>query len=82
MWRIFTRCVARSVPFTGTLGAPKALFTSRSAMVSAQTRTFSVSADGQRFVVSARPPEMEPRELVVVTNWFAELRAKMAVAER
>jgi hypothetical protein len=43
-----------------------------------QTRSFAVTPDGQRFIMAVRPPGTDPREIVVVTNWFKELRAKMA----
>ena len=39
---------------------------------------YDVSADGERFVFVKRPLERAPRRLIVVTNWFEELRELVA----
>jgi tRNA A-37 threonylcarbamoyl transferase component Bud32 len=40
--------------------------------------SFSVSADGQRFLYPAQNPDAPAREIHVVLNWFEELRAREA----
>jgi serine/threonine-protein kinase len=72
-----------AVPFDlarGQLGTPVALFAHNrvGSVAGEQTRSFAVTPDGQRFIMAVRPPGTDPREIVVVTNWFKELRAKMA----
>jgi hypothetical protein len=36
-----------------------------------------VTADGERFLMPRRAGGVEPRQIVLVTNWFEELRAKL-----
>jgi hypothetical protein len=44
---------------------------------------YDVSPDGQRFVMIERDPvELRPLGLVIVPNWTAELRARIAAANR
>jgi serine/threonine-protein kinase len=59
-------------PATGELGAPAVLFTG-DFMVSSEWG-FDVTPDGERFLMLQRPPGTEPRQIVVVTNWFQELQ--------
>jgi len=71
-------------PTRGQLGATTPLFAhNRVASVSGeQTQSFAVTPDGQRFLMAVRPPGTDPREFVVVTNWFKELREKLAAVGR
>jgi hypothetical protein len=32
-----------------------------------------VAPDGERFLMVRRPPGTEPRQVIIVTNWFQEL---------
>jgi len=71
-------------PATGQLGATTPLF-EHNRVPSVATElvwSYDVTADGQRFIMPVRPPGTEAREIVVVTNWFKELREKMAAAGR
>jgi hypothetical protein len=45
--------------------------------VDVATPNYDVSADGRRVLVIEPGPEPSPMPLVVVQNWFAELRQKM-----
>jgi hypothetical protein len=40
-------------------------------------RSYDVSRDGQRFLMTKLPPRTSRPRIAVVLNWFAELRAKM-----
>ena len=56
-------------------GKPKELFTRDYMLTPASTRNYDVSLDGRRFLMiqpSAR--HAAPREIVVVLNWFDELK--------
>jgi serine/threonine protein kinase/Tol biopolymer transport system component len=60
-------------PVSGQLGAPTELFRGNfenPALGSA----YDVAPDGERFLMLHRPVGAEPRQVVVVTNWFKELR--------
>ena len=67
-------------PATGTLGTPIELFKQTVVVPFSPSRGYTVTADGQRFMIATRPDGSEPRELVVVTNWFREVREKLAAA--
>lgn len=71
-------------PATGQLGATTPLFEHNRvpSVATEQVWSYDVTADGQRFIMPVRPPGTEAREIVVVTNWFKELREKMAAAGR
>ena len=71
---------------------PTVLLDDRSLLLDARTfatgahRTFDVSRDGQRFLVlkdSARSTDEEsvPAGMIVVQNWFEELKAKMSLGK-
>ena len=53
---------------------PKPLFASPD--LATLDYTFSVSADGRRFLYPTRNPDAAAREIRVVLNWFEELKAK------
>ncbi|MFN2317849.1 MAG: hypothetical protein ABR602_14365, partial [Gemmatimonadales bacterium] len=67
-------------PGAGQLGTTTPLFEHNRvpSVATEQVWSYSVTPDGQRFVMAVRPAGTEARELVVVTNWFKELREKMA----
>jgi serine/threonine-protein kinase len=67
-------------PVRGQLGTPLALFQHNrvSSIAGDVLHSFAVTPDGERFIMAVRPPGTDPREIVVVTNWFKELREKMA----
>jgi eukaryotic-like serine/threonine-protein kinase len=70
-----------SVPFDpvrGELGPPVELFQQPSIAPFFPARSFTATADGQRIMMATRPAGTEPRELVVVSNWFREVREKLA----
>jgi len=57
---------------TGELGAPTELF--RGAYTTSTFGSnYDVTPDGERFLMLRRAPGTEPRQVVVVTNWFKEL---------
>ena len=58
---------------TGDLGRPEVLFAGPY-QHSDNALGYDVSADGERFVFVKRPLERAPRRLIVVTNWFEELK--------
>ena len=43
----------------------------------AETRSFDVSADGERFLMVLPVPRPDAQPLTVVLNWFTELKRKM-----
>jgi eukaryotic-like serine/threonine-protein kinase len=72
-----------SVPFDpvrGELGPPVELFQQPSIAPFFPARSYTATADGQRLMLATRPAGTEPRELVVVSNWFREVREKLAGA--
>jgi serine/threonine-protein kinase len=61
-------------PVSGSLGVPVRLFSVAPYSLDVFTgRPFSLTSDGDRFIMVKRTPGREPRRIVVVTNWFAEL---------
>jgi len=59
-------------PTSGKLGAPVELF--HGDYVSTDyDQAYDVTPDGERFLMLHRPPGTEPRQVIVVTNWFKEL---------
>jgi hypothetical protein len=76
VFRHGSKLMAASVdPATGALGAPALLF-DRPYDV-AGNATYDVTADGERFLMLRPPAAGAPRKIIVVTNWFEELRALM-----
>jgi len=73
VYRSGQRMMAVAVdPATGDLGAPTELF--RGAFsTSTFGSNYAVTPDGERFLMLRRAPGTEPRQVVVVTNWFREL---------
>jgi serine/threonine-protein kinase len=73
VYRSGQRMMAVAVdPATGELGAPTELF--RGAFsTSTFGSAYAVTPDGERFLMLRRAPGTEPRQVVVVTNWFREL---------
>ena len=56
-------------------GRPRMLFKGRfQSGHSEQVLHFDVTPDGQRFVMVESTAESEPTEIVVVFNWFEELK--------
>ena len=56
-------------------GKPKLLFEDRFAYINYRWRNFDITPDGQRFVmVEDAEEESTPTEIVVVLNWFEELK--------
>jgi serine/threonine-protein kinase len=67
-------------PAAGQLGTTTPLFQHNRvpSVATEQVWSYAVTPDGERFLMAVRPPGSEARELVVVTNWFKELRERMA----
>ena len=59
---------------TGSAGIPEKIF---EGPYRYGNRNYDVSPDGQRFLMVKRRTEEERREVVVVLNWFEELRERM-----
>ena len=59
---------------SGQLGTTEALFTVPMVVTDRSYLGYDVTADGERFVTVTRPPERAPRRVVVITNFFDELR--------
>jgi serine/threonine-protein kinase len=77
VYRSGSRMMAVSVdPVTGALGAPALLFDRRYDL--SGDASYDVTADGGRFLMLRPPAAGPPRKIVIVTNWFDELRALMA----
>ena len=53
---------------------PKILFEDRFETVQSYVRNYDVSPDGKRFVMIQREHQSPPTEIVVVLNWFEELK--------
>ena len=58
---------------------PRELFTDRLALFPSTIREYDVFPDGQRFVVLNSGELDRPTEVVVLINWFDELKAKVPV---
>jgi Tol biopolymer transport system component len=74
VYRSGQRMMAVSVdPASGRLGAPVELF--RGAYLTTDyDQAYDVTPDGERFLMLQQPPGTEPRQVIVVTNWFKELQ--------
>ena len=76
VFRNGSKMMAVSVdPATGALGPPAVLFDRPYDL--AGDATYDVTADGERFLMLRPPATGAPRQIIVVTNWFEELRALM-----
>jgi serine/threonine-protein kinase len=62
---------------SGRPGAETVLFEGSYRYRLAPWTNYDVTADGQRFLVVKERPGAEPREVLVVLNWFEELKAKL-----
>ena len=72
VYRSGRRMMAVAVdPATAELGSPTVLFTGD--YMDSNEWSYDVTPDGERFLMLRRPPGTEPRQVVVVTNWFREL---------
>lgn len=72
VYRSGRRMMAVAVdPATGDLGSPTVLFTGD--YMDSNERSYDVTPGGERFLMLRRPPGTEPRQVIVVTNWFREL---------
>ncbi len=60
-------------PLSGQLGAPTELFHGAFEL-DGNSNTYDVTADGARFLMLRRAAGAEPRQVIIVTNWFDELR--------
>ncbi len=66
-------------PASGEVGAPTTLFAGPypDDLNWSSPRSWDVTPDGQRFLLLRRPTGAVPRQVVVVTGWWQELRARM-----
>jgi serine/threonine-protein kinase len=71
--------VVSTDPVNGNSGPPRVLFTGPYPDNPGWTRprSYDVTPDGERFLMTKRPGEQHPPRIVVVLNWFEELRAKV-----
>jgi hypothetical protein len=80
VYRDGTKVLAVSFdPATGTSGAPQVLFSGPYPDNPGWTRprSYDVTPDGERFLMTRLPGEPAQPRVVVVLNWFDELRAKV-----
>jgi eukaryotic-like serine/threonine-protein kinase len=61
---------------SGRIGRPTALFTGSFISLSFASPSYQVTPDGNRFLMIKRLPELAPRRVNVVLNWFEDLREK------
>jgi hypothetical protein len=63
-------------PATGASGAPRVLFSGPYPANQGWTRprSYDVTPDGQRFLMTKLPREQPRPRVTVVVNWFAELK--------
>ena len=74
VYRSGQRMMAVTVdPVSGGLGTPAELFRGPY-VTSADGQSYDVTPDGGRFLMLRRPAGTEPRQVIVVTNWFRELQ--------
>ncbi len=74
VYRSGQRMMAVTVdPASGGLGPPAELFRGPY-VTSSDGQSYDVTPDGERFLMLRRPAGTEPRQVIVVTNWFRELR--------
>ena len=74
VYRNGRQMMAASVdPISGQLGAPTELFHG-ALEIDGNVSTYDVTGDGERFLMLRRAAGAEPRQVIIVTNWFKELR--------
>jgi len=75
---------ATVAPGTGVTGTPAALFSGPYLSLSlwASPRSYDVTADGERFLLLKWPAGNNQRHVLVTTDWFPELRARVAAGSR
>lgn len=61
---------------TFSFGAGRILFPARNYVSFTQRREYDVTADGNRFLMIGFPISPVSDKLIVVTNWFEELKNK------
>jgi serine/threonine protein kinase/Tol biopolymer transport system component len=61
---------------TFSFGRPRALFFAGAYFSFARAAQYAVAPDNRRFLMIRRVPDRVPDELIVVDNWFEELKAK------
>ena len=61
---------------TFSFGAPRTLFLARSFLAALRHRQYDVSPDDKRFMMIRAVGSPVPDRLVIVSNWFEELKAK------
>jgi serine/threonine-protein kinase len=71
---------ARFDPRSGQVERPVEIFVRPYAHTFASAN-FDIWPDGQRLLMVRTPPELLPREVEVVVNWFDELKRRMAEAQ-
>ncbi len=61
------------------VGIPEQLFEERFLPTgpSYAPRNYDISPDGQRFLMIKREQDLVPRELIVILNWFEELKQRV-----
>ncbi len=64
-------------PATGEVGRPVELFRKRQFTLDWAGLSYDVTSDGNRFLMALPVPRPEAQPVVVVLNWFEELKAKM-----
>ena len=80
MYRDGDKVMAVSIDVsTGAAGAPRVLFAGPYPDNPGWTRprSYDVTPDGERFLMTKLSSEQPPPKVVVVLNWFDELRAKV-----
>ena len=59
----------------GSIGAPRRLFDRSPFLINDRFHSYSVSADGKRFLMIQRDAGSVPRQLNVILNWQGERKA-------
>ena len=80
IYREGAKVIAVSIdPETGTSGPPRVLFSGPYPDNPGWTRprSYDVTPDGERFLMTKQPGEQARPRITVVLNWFTELRAKV-----
>jgi serine/threonine-protein kinase len=62
-------------PLTGEPGQPTTVFADSTLLLTGYE--YDVTPDGERFLMLRRQPWAAPRQVIVVTNWFEELKEKV-----
>ncbi len=72
-----TMMAAAVDPATGTVARPVPLFHDNFEL-DLNAINYDVTPDGSKFLMVMLPPGSEPRQVVVISNWFTDLRRRMA----